>query len=304
MENFSPSSNVRQPDPRALSRRAFLALLGAAATGLPCGRALAAAHGDAEPEAEVIAQTRVGEAACGPCAVANALAHGDAGGRRAFRGLAAGGTPEARVGALIARYGAKPSETYGSRRGRFSPDAGLTAADMPFLVNDVLAGAALPPARGDFLDVQSGEDERAHLRRVHALLTASLARGLPPVVEVRAFSADPSAGRKVSWVNLYAHWLALVGVEPLALPSRAGGFSCRFADSFTGRVIPGFAYAELWRPFMATRGFSLRADGTKDWHWLTGTPYVLLDLPDLPLTIQTRPWHERTLVALTYAVHR
>ncbi len=284
----------------ALSRRAFLALLGTAASGLPVSRALAAV---AEPEAGVVAQKGVGEAACGPCAVANALAHGDPATRRAFRELAPG-SMEARVTALIARYGAKPSETYGSKRGRFSPDAGLTAADMPFLVNDVLAASALPRARGDWLDAQSGEDERGQLRRVHALLAGSLARGLPPVVEVRAFCADPGPGRSLPWINLYAHWLALVGVEPLTLPAGASSFVCRFADSYTGRVIPGFAYAELYRPYMATRGFSLRADGTKDWHWLSGHPFVLLNLPDLPLTIQTRPWNERTFVALTFAVHR
>ena len=106
------------------------------------------------------------------------------------------------------------------------------------------------------------------------------------------------------WVNLYAHWLAILGVEPTVLPTGAGGFACRFADSYTGRVIMGFAYAELWRPFMATRGFTLKADGTKDWHWLSGHPFVLLDLPDLPLTIQTRPPGVRTFVALTFAVHR
>ena len=304
MDNFSRSFNTRRPEPRRLSRRAFLTLCGAAAAGAYGGPALALGREDlAEPE--VIPQTKVGEAACGPCALANALAGGDAAGRRAFRQLA-GGTPEDRVQTLITRYGAKPSETYGPRRGRFSPDAGLTATDMPFLANDVFAASGLPRARGDFLDARPGEEARAHLHRVHGLLAASLARGLPPVVEVRAFSADPTASKgTMSWVNLYAHWLALVSVEPSDLPEKAGGFSCRFADSFTGGVIPGFAYAELYRPFNATRGFALRADGTKDWRWLTGGhPYVLLDLPDLPLTIQTRPWHERTFVALTYAVCR
>ncbi len=245
----------------------------------------------------------MGEAACGPCALANSLNHGDPATRRAFRELS-GGSPESRVETLIARYGTKPSETYGPRRGRFSPEAGLTADDMPYLANDVLATRKLPGVRGEYLDSPGSEDGHAHLRRVHGLLTASLARGLPPVVEIRAFSADPAGRGAASWVNLYAHWLALIAVEPTTLPPRASGFSCRFADSFTGRVIPGFAYAELYRPFNATRGFSLKADGTKDWHWLSGHPYVLLNVPDLPLTIQSRPWHERTLVALTYAVHR
>ena len=271
--------------------------------GTLCRPAVAAV---AETDAGVIGQTRVGEAACGPCALANALTHGDPGGRRAFQQLSAG-SPEGRVETLIALYGTKSSETYGPRRMRYSADAGLTAEDMPHLANEVLEAHGLPPARGDWLDSPGNEEEHAHLRRIHDLFTTSLARGLPPVVEIRAFSADTTTRgtmNSMSWVNLYAHWLALVSVEPVTLPPRASGFFCRFADSYTGRIIPGFASAELYRPFNATKGFSLKPDGTKDWHWLTGHPYLLLDVPDLPLTIQSRPWHERTFVAMTYAVHR
>ncbi len=268
------------------------------------GAALVPATGQgrtAGREVEVIEQ-RPDTGACGPCAVGNALLNGDEGGRRAFH-LLPGGTSQERVDALIARYGTKPSETYGLRRTRFVNGAGITNEDMPFLANDVLAAAGQPPVRGEWLDQRANEDSLGQLRRVHQTCRAALAAGLPLIVEVRAFSADPSAS-KPAWVNLYAHWMALVGVYPEELPAKASGFYCHFADSVTGRVIPAFAYAEFVRPFMATRGFALRADGGKDWHWLSGHPYILLNLPDLPLAIGSRPWHERTVVALTYALRR
>jgi hypothetical protein len=286
------------PPAAGFSRRKFLAWLGLSGAGAISS---GAATASASPSPEVILQ-KDQEGACGPCALANALLNGDAAGRHAFHTLPGANSAD-RVETLISRYGTRPSETYGNRRGRFVFGAGLTCEDMPFLANDVLGAAGLPRVRGDWLDQVPNEDERAHLQRVHGLFKASLGKGLPPVVEVRAFSADPSSS-KPAWINVYAHWLALIGIEPLELPPKSSGFSCRFADSFTGRVIPGFAYAERFRPFMATRGFSLRPNGDKDWHWLSGHPYVLLDLPDVPLDVESRPWHDRTVVAFTYMIHR
>jgi hypothetical protein len=285
------------------SRRKFLAWLGLSGAGALSVRA---APGVAAPSAEVIEQNE-DAGSCGPCALANALLHGDAACRRAFQSLP-GATSGQRVDALVSQYGSKPSETYGKSRGRFVFGAGLTCEDMPFLANDVLGRSGQPLVYGDWLDQAANEDERAHLQRVHGLFKASLAHGLPPVVEVRAFSADSSAAKSTAtrpaWVNVYAHWLALIALEPMELPAKSSGFLCRFADSFTGRVIPGFAYVERFRPFMATRGFSLRANGDKDWHWLSGHPYVLLELPDVPLNVESRPWQERTVVAFTYMIHR
>ena len=299
------SSPIRTPGPRGetaagLSRRRFLGWLGLAGAGVAAPAQAANPGGGAWPP-EVV-QQRAGTGACGPCALGNALLNGDEATRRAFRRLP-GATAQDRVDALIARFGAKPSETYGPRRARFVNDAGIATGDMPFLANDFLGAAGLPAVSGSWLDQQAGEDGQAQLRRFHGLCRSGLASGFPPVVEVRAFSAD-ATGFKPSWVNLYAHWMALVSVQPEALPPGAGGFSCQFADSVTGRVLPAFAYVETFRPFMATRGFSLRADGGKDWHWLTGHPYILLNLPDLPLAVQSRPWHERTVVAFTYLLRR
>ena len=295
----------RLPSPRRrFSRRGFLGLLGltggAAASGAwaaPAGAAVAAAA------SEVIEQVP-GAGSCGPCALANALLHGDPAARRAFENLPGANSCQ-RLDALIARYGNHPSETYGPRRGRFVAGAGIATDDMPFLANDLFSAAGLPTVRGTFLDQLPSErdNERAHLRRVHGLFQAALAHGLPPILEVRAFATD-HASPKSLWTNFYAHWLTLLSVDPAELPTAASGFACRFADSFTGRVIPGFAYAERFRPFKATRGFTVRADGSKDWHWLDGHPYILLQLPDVPMNLESYPEQERSLIALTYLVSR
>ena len=292
------------PPGRRFSRRKFLELLGL--TGGAAASAPWTTHAKAPAAAttpEVITQVP-GAGSCGPCALANSLLHGDPAARRAFDSLP-GATASQRLDALIARYGSHPSETYGPRRGRFVPGAGISTDDMPFLANDLLSAAGLPAVQGAFLDQLASErdNERAHLRRVHGLFRSALAHGLPPVLEVRAFVADHASPRS-PWTNFYAHWLTLLSVDPAELPPAASGFACRFADSFTGRVIPGFAYAERFRSFQATRGFTPRPDGSKDWHWLDGHPYILLQLPDVPLNLESSPPQERAVVALTYLVSR
>ena len=244
---------------------------------------------------------RNGEGSCGPCAIGNSLLRGDPAGRKAF-GTLPGGTADARLDAMIARYGTRPSETYGKGRARFEAGQGITNDDLAYLANDFLRDNSLPGVHGQWLDRAGEETGVAHTRRVHGLLQASLARGLPAVVEIRSFAADP-ASSKEPWINLSAHWLALASVES-ELATEALGFSCRFADSSSGRVIPAFLSAEIFRPFNATRGFKLRADGSKEWLWLTGRPYLLLNLPDLPMYANTRPGSARTFVALTYMISK
>ncbi len=283
--------------PRSFSRRTFLSLLGLSGAGALTGRAV---NGEGGGTQEVLRQ-RNGEGSCGPCAIGNALLRGDAAGRKAF-GALPGGTGDARVDVLVARYGTRPSETYGKGRARFEAGQGITNDDMACLANDFLRDSGLPGVRGQWLDRAGEETGVAHTRRVHGQLRESLARGLPAVVEIRSFAADPGSSKE-PWVNLSAHWLALASVEP-ELAVEALGFSCRFADSSSGRVIPAFVSAEIFRPFNATRGFRLRADGSKDWLWVTGRPYLLLTLPDLPMYANTRPPSARAFIALTYMLQR
>ena len=278
------------------SRRSFLALLGLSGAGALTGRAAEGGSGTHE-----VLRQRDGEGSCGPCAVGNALLRGDAAGRRAF-GALPGSTADARLDALVTRYGRQPSETYGARRMRFEPGQGIANDDLLHLTNDFLAASQLPNAQGQWLDRAGEEAGTAQVRRVHGLLRASLARGLPAVVEIRSFAADPGSAKE-PWVNLSAHWLALASVDA-DLAAEALGFGCRFADSSSGREVPAFVSAEIFRPFNATRGFRLKPDGSKEWLWITGRPYLLLTIPDLPMYANTRGNSARTLVALTYLLAR
>ena len=278
-----------------LSRRSFLSLLGLSGVGAVTARA---AGGDGTHE---VLRQRDNEGSCGPCAVGNSLLRGDLAGRRAF-GALPGGTADARLDTLLARYGRRPSETYGAKRRRFEPGQGIANDDLLNLSNDLLADARLPGVRGQWLDRVGEEAGTAHIRRVHGLLKSSLTSGLPAVVEIRSFAAD-AASSKEPWVNLSAHWLALASVEP-ELAAEALGFGCRFADSSSGREIPAFVSAEIFRPFNATRGFRLHPDGRKEWLWLSGRPYLQLTVPDLPMYANTRAASARALIALTYLVAR
>ena len=280
---------------RFFTRRAFFTTFGLSGAG-----ALTVRAAGGEGAHEVLRQ-RGDEGSCGPCAVGNALLRGDGGGRRAF-GTLPGGTTDARLEALIARYGRRPSEVYGPARMRFEPGQGITNDDLVNLSNDLLADSRLPGVRGQWLDRAGEETGVAQTRRVHGLFKASLASGLPAVVEIRGFAADP-ASSKEPWINLSAHWLALASVEP-DLAAEALGFGCRFADSSSGREIPAFVYAEIFRPFNATRGFRLHPDGRKEWLWVTGRPFLLLTVPDLPMYANTRAHSARTLIALTYMLAR
>ena len=242
--------------------------------------------------------------ACGPCALANALNHGDTASRQAFVSLE-GDTPMGRVGTLISRYGDKPSETYRGHRRRCSGETGICSEDLPFMANEFFAAANLPKVAGEWLDNRPQEDGREHLRRVHGIFAAALANGLPAIVTVRSFGANTTDEPKdPRWNGLGGHVMALVGVEPTELPARATGFVCRFADSSTGEVIRGYAYAEMHRAFAATRAFTVRVDGSENWQWIVGHPFILLQAPDLTLDSDQRFWYERTFFALSHAVHR
>ena len=203
---------------------------------------------------------------------------------------------------MIARYGRRPSEVYGRTRMRYEPDLGVTNDDLVSLTNDLLADSHLPEVRGQWLDRVGQETGTAHTRRVHDLLKGSLARGLPAIVEIRGYAAD-AISLNDPWLNLSAHWMALSSVEPELAPE-ALGFWCRFADSSSGREVPAFVYAEIFRPFNATRGFRLKPDGSKEWIWITGRPFLLLTIPDLPMYANTRGNSARALVALTYLLAR
>ncbi len=252
-------------------------------------------------EEPVVGQKNIGEWACGPCSIYNTLALGNPAMAAAASRLP-GATAEERVRAIIAKYGSRPSEAYLGHRPRFLPDKGMATKDLAAALNEVMADFRLPPVQADFLNVLPGESADGHLRRVHDRLAASLAAGFPPVVEFRSFSAQPKAESKDGylWEGLCAHYVVVAAVGEVSTV----GFSLRLADPYNGRLIDAFVYAERHRAFTATKDFTLDAEGKPKWEWISGYPYLLVLLPQIPLKIQKEPWHNRTTVTLAYAAYR
>jgi hypothetical protein len=271
--------------------------------GIAAAALLGAAAAAADPA--VLCQKTVGAWACGPCAIYNALQFGAAP-LPALGAALPGATPEARATGILAKYGALPSGPFQGRRPRFLPGKGMPPEDMASSFADVLhdLGAPGAPARGSYLDVRTGETGGQQMARVRGMIVRSLAAGLPPILELNSYAAEASdkGADGFSWKYLDGHFVAVVGVGEL--PDGAPGFVLKLADSYTGKIVQAFAFAEVHRPFGAPKGHVVQDDGGDKPTWLKGYPYLQAVVPDIPLAIQKAPWHQRTTVVLRYLAYR
>lgn len=256
-------------------------------------------------EPSVLWQKPVGAWTCGPCSIYNAFQFGAAP-LPALGASLPGATPEARVTALIAKYGTRPSIPFARKRARYLDGKGTPPDDETAMLNDVLRDLGAPgaPARGDYLDLRPGESGPQQLARVRGLFARSLAVGLPPILELVSYAAQPSDKSQDGfvWNFLDGHYVVVAGVGDLV--EGAPGFSLRLADSYTGRIQQAFVVAEVNRPFGASRGYVLQPDGTQKPIWIKGYPYLQLIAPGLPLATQKADWHTRTDIVLRYLTYR
>jgi hypothetical protein len=257
-----------------------------------------AAHSDEATPAKirpVVAQGPIGDNACGPCALYNALVWGSEDLQALAQRLPGKGAVE-RIEGVIAKYGSKPSEEYAGKRPRYTESDGITWVDLLNLTNDLLRAHDLAAVEGSYLDRQQKETPADCLRRVHKILRTSLDAGLPPIVSVRSFAAL-SNGKEQLWEGLHGHWITLVEV-PAALAEREKGFRFGFLDPESGKLEYGYAYAEEVRNFAAAKG------NREKWVWLSNRPFLLVTAPALRLRTQDQPWHARTNIILNYAIYR
>lgn len=253
------------------------------------------------PGTPVVAQTKIGDKACGPCSVLNALKWGGRHERSAVKELP-GGNDLDRVRELISNYGAVPSEV-NKNRPRYREKGGMTYQELLAMTQDVLADAGLKPVTGAFFDRQENDAPKAHLRRVYDQLRTSLDAGFPPMVIIRSFApGKPEKPKKDGdgfvWNGLYGHWVAVVGL-PDELPEGAFGFTVQLADSWTGQVQEGYVYEEQFRNFTAAKGDDLK------WEWpKTPRPFLLITLPGLSLGMADTPWYLRGHLTFNYGIFR
>ena len=279
------------------SRRGLLAALG----GLPlaAGRMQdPAPPANAQEPPFVLAQKALGSMACGPCAFYNSLKNAGGKHRAAADGLEGRDDVE-RVGSLIRRYGLQPSEVYRLARKRYDREQGTAPLDLEALTGDFLREAELPRWTGTWLDRQPQEERIDQLMRVRALFEAAPA---PPIIELRSFRAEVEGMRVPLWEGLFGHFLSVLRVEPWTTDPRPSGFLMHCADSATGKVIPVFAAIESFRPYTATRGFTVNGQDEEQWRWVKDSPYLVVAAPDLRLRTHRAKWYERSVVAMTWAL--
>lgn len=242
----------------------------------------------------LVKQARLGENACGPCAVVNALLHA-AGPYRGIMGTIEGESPHAKAEDLIRRFSSTPSEAYDGEMA-YAPERGITWVDLAVCLNTLLAGRGIPPLENSFLDRHKDEALDEHVRRIHHLLAESIRKGMPVVTSIRSFAPKQRDDGKHEWAGLHGHYITILSVQERVADGEMG-FRFTYSDSFTGKIETGYAFADKARNFTAAKG-----DG-KQWEWVPDRPFLLITAPTLRLGTQKQPWHLRTIITLNHAVY-
>lgn len=248
----------------------------------------------------VVDQDKVGDCACGPCAIFDAFQFGNA----TLTNLAwslPGSTPAEKVHNLISMYGGNPS-SIAHNQPRYLDAGGMWDEDVAPFINDWLkeAGAG-PRVRGDRLVLKRNETPQEQLNRVYRQLRHSLAHGFPPVINLQSYAADGSSSH-YNWNWLDGHFVTVVGVQDPDPDN--GGFSMWVADSQSGHILKVSVCAGN-TPFRAITSKRVR-NGKEIDQWTGGYPYLTIRSPKLEGILEgdAAQSHPQIVCVLQYVVHR
>lgn len=249
----------------------------------------------------IIAQKSVGDCACGPCAIFNALQFSDA----PLNHLAAalpGDTPDDKVRALIQRYGGKPSLVTPAEP-RYLTHGGMWDADLVPFINDWLADNHAPPIIGERLTLQNRETAQHYLQRVYGELSHSLAAGFPPVINLQSFAARAGFFHR-HWQWMDGHFVTVVAVQD-HLPPEATQFSMQVADSQSGRILQVWVYAgPNQAATMPIASRAKRSGQSKD-YGAEPYPYLMIQSPKLETILAGQTAKSCGVICvLQYIAHR
>jgi hypothetical protein len=249
------------------------------------------------PSRPIVGQAKIGNMACGPCALYNCLNWGDAKLQQVADRLP-GEDAAAKVRGLIKEYGTRSSEAYGEPETRYTDKRGITWVDMRHFADDVLRAHRAGGVGGSYLDRRQREQPAEQAHRVHRILRQSLDAGFPPLIAFRSFVAkQASKDKEFLWEGLLGHWVTLVEL-PAKLADNEKGFRFGYVDPDTGKLEYGYAHAEEARNFTAAKGDMKKSE------WVSNRPFLLVTAPSLRLKTQEAPWFARTTIVLNYAVVR
>ena len=185
----------------------------------------------ANPAAVPVNQLTVAGNACGPAALLNAFRFGNKDWRRASD-VIAGKNDRERVLTVIREIGMRPSKSVPGRP-RWSR-RGVNVADLRDMANEMTAEHWLPQVGEEMCYLKPRETPEKLLRRVHARLRTSLAKGLPPVLSIRRHVLRESS----QWTSIDAHFVTVIAV-PGRLEKNARSFPVRYIDPWGGRFCEG-----------------------------------------------------------------
>ena len=185
----------------------------------------------ANPAAVPVNQLTVAGNACGPAALLNAFRFGNKDWRR-VSDVIAGKNDRERVLTVIREIGMRPSKSVPGRP-RWSR-RGVNVADLRDMANEMTAEHWLPQVGEEMCYLKPRETPEKLLRRVHARLRTSLAKGLPPVLSIRRHVLRESS----QWTSIDAHFVTVIAV-PGRLEKNARSFPVRYIDPWGGRDCEG-----------------------------------------------------------------
>lgn len=248
----------------------------------------------------MVHQDKVGDCACGPCAIFNAFQFGNS----ALTNLAwslPGATPAEKVHNLISMYGGRPSSVAHDQP-RYLDNGGMWDEDVAPFINDWLReGGAGSRVHGERLALKRRETPQEQTKRVYRELSHSLAEGFPPVINLQSYAAVGTSAH-YNWNWLDGHFVTVVGVqEPLADDA---GFSMWVADSQSGRILQVSVCAGS-TPFRAITSKRVR-NGKEIDQWSGGYPYLTIRSPKLEGILEgdAAQSHPQIVCVLQFVVHR
>jgi hypothetical protein len=250
-------------------------------------------------QTRVIAQEKIGDCACGPCAIFNAFQYGNAP-LNTLASALPGDSSADKIRSLIALYGGKPSAR-SRNQPRYQADAGMWEDDVAPFINDWLANTThAAPVTGERVTIQHNETPAEHLRRVYGELSHSLAAGFPPIVNLQSYAVRKNFFHHY-WKWMDGHFVTVVAVQN-SLPADASKFSMWVADSQTGRVLQVFVNGGADQSSQASTrsaGRSGKAPAAGD------NPYLQIQSPKLEDILEgSSAQSGRTICVLQYMAHR
>jgi hypothetical protein len=230
---------------------------------------------------------------CAPASVLNLLKFSREEYRDVYKSLV-GSDDGIRMRFVVDRYfRSRPSVVY-PKLNRWGVH-GIQSEDLVVGLNEMFKDEGARELKGLYLDRREGENEDAHLLRVHDLLTASIGNGVTPILSLRSFVVRKREGKEAGWETGAHHNVVVVEVK--GKPNSIG-FEVIALDPYQGRQVEILIHREANKQqFLALKGIE-ESD-----LWLEGTPFLQILAPKVPTV---RPgnlkWSERYLVVANFVI--